>query len=200
MRDVPSALVTTKLHFGPCSELARSRRQRWALPHYSTPPFGVPSPTECMRQACLQNLARESNLTTERCAYTGMEVEQACDDHLAPVAAYVEMGGPSDDPSLPDDTIDAVVVPDSARILQAANTDLRNATAQVDGVIGVKLLSRLQTTIDYPQSRLILACRCGQGPAQVCRTYRDVSYNDADSCVPSEILAVPPDFGRSACR
>jgi hypothetical protein len=193
------ALVARGLHLSPCAELARSRRQRYALPAL-TPPTGVTLAPSCLREACLQNLAREGNLTIERCAYTGMQVEQACDDHQAPVAAYVELGGPPDDPLLPDDTIEALVVPDTAGLLQSVNADLRNMTSQVDGVIGVSLLQRLHTVVDYPQNRLVLRCRCGGGPGQACRTYRGITYYDADHCSPDPSLIIPGDFGRIGCR
>jgi hypothetical protein len=195
------ALIATQLQLAPCDELARSRRQRWAIESPGvTPPFGVTPPTPCLREACLENLAREASLTADRCAYTGMEVDRACDDHQAPVAAYVEVGGPADEPGLPDDGIEVLVVPDSSRVLQAVNIDLRNTTAQVDGVIGVSLLSRLHTVIDYPQTRVELVCRCGQTPRRICRTYRGVSFHDADACVPNSTVVIPPDFGRAACR
>jgi len=193
------ALVARELQLSPCAELARSRRQRYALPATSPPP-GIPAEPACLREACLENLARQPGLTLDRCAYTGMQLDQACDDHRAPVASYVEIGGPQDDPMLPDDTILALVVPDSARVLQSANTDLRNMTSQIDGVLGVSLLTRLKTVVDYPQNRLVLSCRCSSSTDRVCRAYRGVSYHDADSCVPKDALVIPDNFARTSCR
>jgi hypothetical protein len=191
------ALIATQLQLSPCAELARSRRQRFALPRYDL--TEIPPLSDCLREACLENFNRDPSLTFNRCAYTGMLVEQACDDHQAPVAAYVELGGTPDDLTLPDDTLSALVVPDTAQILQSVNTDLRNTTSQVDGVIGVSLLSRLRTVVDYPQNRVVLGCRCGGYPTEVCRTYRGVSYYDANNCVTTDTLFIPEDFGRSAC-
>lgn len=194
------ALIARQLHLSPCAELARSRRQRFAPPQL---PENERGSADCLREACLENLNRQSNLTADRCGYTGMLVDQACDDHFAPVTSLVELGGPPDDPAMADDLIDVLVVPDTSRILQSANIDLRNATAQVDGVIGVSLLRRLHTVIDYPQNRLVLSCPCSAaaaGSSQVCRGYHGLSYYDADHCVPNNPLVVPADYGRAACH
>ena len=194
------ALMAGGLHLSPCAELARSRRQRYALPKLDE--------TEtldngCEREACLQNLLRQSELALRRCGYTGMDLERACDDHLASVAAFVEVGG-SSGPGEPVDTVTALVVPDASPILQSANIDLRNSSAQVDGVLGISLLRRLQTLIDYPQHRLELTCRCTasgeNGMPQRCQTYRGISYNAADGCSPNSTLLVPRNFGRTACN
>lgn len=194
------ALVARQLHLAPCAELARSRRQRFASPQL---PESARGSSNCLREACLENLTRQSNLTAERCGYSGMLVEEACDDHIAPATSLVELGGPPDDSAAGDDLIDVLVVPDTARILQSANIDLRNATAQVDGVIGVSLLRRLHTVIDYPQNRLVLSCPCsanGPGSKEVCRGYHSLSYYDFDHCVPNNPLVVPADYGRAACH
>lgn len=194
------ALVARQLHLSPCAELARSRRQRFASPQLPDADRGS---SDCLREACLENLTRQSNLTADRCGYSGMQVQEACDDHRAPVTSLVELGGPPDDPTVADDLIDVLVVPDTARILQSANIDLRNATAQVDGVIGVSLLRRLHTVIDYPQNRLVLSCPCSAtapGSKEVCRGYHGLSYYDYDHCVPNNPLVIPADYGRAACN
>lgn len=194
------SLIAKGLHLSPCAELARSRRQRYALPAVLPPSGVVPPKSDCHREACLENLNRTGSLTGARCAYQGMFLAEACDDHRASVMPYVELGGPPDDPLLPDDTIDVLVVPDAARVLQSANADLRNLTAQVDGVLGVSLLQRLHTVVDYPQNRLVLSCRCADNASKVCRTYRGISYHDADVCVPDSTLRIPADFARTTCR
>ena len=195
------ALMAGGLHLSPCAELARSRRQRFALPK-SDPSEAVEN--ACVREGCLENLVRQSELTLRRCGYAGMQVGQACDDHQAPVAAYVEMGGSSPRAGEPDDVITALVVPDTSPILQSANIDLRNSSSQVDGVIGVSLLRRLQTVIDYPQGRIVWTCRCGAlsdaGTLQRCQTYRGVTYNSADSCSSNSQLLMPVHQARTACR
>jgi hypothetical protein len=194
------ALLAGGLHLSPCAELARSRRQRYALPKLDE---RETLDNDCEREACLQNLVRQSELALRRCGYTGMDLERACDDHLAAVAAFVEIGG-SNSPGEPVDSVTALVVPDASPILQSANIDLRNSAAQVDGVIGVSLLRRLQTVIDYPQHRLELTCRCTargeSGLPQRCQTYRGVSYSAADGCSPNSTLLVPRNFARTACN
>ena len=195
------ALLAGGLHLSPCAELARSRRQRYALPKLDeTERTG----SDCEREACLQNLVRQSELTLRRCGYTGMDVERACDDHLAPTAAFVEIGGGARSPAEPEDAVAALVVPDSSPMLQSANVDLRNSSAQVDGIVGISLLRRLQTVIDYPQRRLSFTCRCtAEGEAgglQRCQTYRGVSYNAADGCSPNASYAMPRNFARTACN
>ncbi len=195
------SLMASGLHLSPCAELARSRRQRYALPKSDA---SETQGTDCEREACLQNLVRQSELTLRRCGYTGMDIERACDDHQAPTAAYVEIGGGAQNPGEPEDTVAAVVVPDSSPILQSVNVDLRNSSAQVDGVLGISLLRRLQTVIDYPQRRLSFSCRCtaqgdGGGP-QRCQTYRGVSYNAADGCSPNSSYTMPRNFARTACN
>jgi hypothetical protein len=193
------ALMASGLHLSPCAELARSRRQRYALPKLDE---RERQDNDCEREACLQNLLRQSELALRRCGYTGMDLERACDDHLASVAAYVEIGGGS--APEPVDTVTALVVPDTSPILQSANIDLRNSAAQVDGVIGVSLLRRLDTVIDYPQHRLEWTCRCTaageSGMPQRCQTYRGVSYSAADGCSPNSTLTIPRNFARTACN
>lgn len=191
------ALVARGRFLSPCYELARSRRQRVSLPTAAAPN----ARPGCLAEACLQNLQRDPSVTNRRCGYTGLDSEFACDDHFAPVSAYIELGGPRPDPmqiGVPDDTIEALVVPDSARVLQAANADLGNVSAQIDGILGVDVLSRMVTTLDYPQSRMALSCRCGGD--KVCRAYRGVTYYDADVCAPDDHLIIPAGYSRTACR
>src|SRR5262249_9120031 len=123
----------------------------------------------------------------------------ACDDQKSPVAAFLEMGGPSDGIA-PDDQLEALVVSDDARVLQSANADLRNVSPQVDGVLGVSVLARLHSTIDYPQNRVVVSCNCDDTGGHVCHGYRGVTYRPADVCVTNDELLMLPDFGRTACR
>lgn len=186
-------LVARQRHLSPCDELARSRRQRYALPQLE----GRRTPeTDCRADACLVNKLRDPLQSAQRCGYTGPDPELACDDHRSAVAAYVELGGPNEQGQI--DTLDALVVPDSSPLLQSVNADLRNTAPQVDGVLGVAVLSRLTTTVDYPQNRLALSCRCEAG--HTCRTYRGVTYRAADLCSVADSLIIPPAYGRSACR
>lgn len=191
------ALVAKQRQLSPCDELARSRRQRWAMQPAS------PTATAqqlCHRSVCLRNLGRDPALLGRRCGYTGLDSDLACNDRLSPVAANAELGGPRAPGNF--DTLDAVVVPDSAALIQSANADLRNLSAQIDGVIGVSVLQRLYTTIDYPQGRLELLCRCADPMAAnrpICQAYRGITYYTADSCVQSDTLTVPPDLARLRC-
>lgn len=183
-------LIARGTHLSPCAELARSRRQRASL-------RGTPNLRD---EACLENLERQSELLTRRCGYTGREVSQACDDHLAPVQAFVELGGPVAAAGQPPrtDPLEALVVPDGTSVLRATNTDLRNTGAKIDGVLGLSALARLQTGIDFPQQRLTLQCRCDPGAA--CQAMRGVTYTDVDSCSPAEQPLVPGNLGRLDCR
>src|SRR5207253_7256483 len=83
----------------------------------------------------------------------------------------------------------AWVIPDAADILQAINNDLRTTSAQVDGIIGVSLLSRLQVEIDSPGSRVIAHCRCESDPS-TCRTYRRFTTRSIDDCTRSGDLCI----------
>ena len=85
-------------------------------------------------------------------------------------------------------------------MLQSANADIRSDGPQIDGVIGLSVLSRLATTIDYPQNRVVWSCRCGDEPGQICRAYRGVTYNPADSCSHDGTLQIPSNYGRAVCR
>lgn len=199
------ALVARQRYLSACGELARSRRQRYALPSLGQRPALDPDCQSrdcqaCRHEACLINLLREPSMNSRRCGYSGPDPQYACDDHAAPVAAVVELGGPQDEAMASPDLIDALVVPDTARILQSANADIRSDGPQVDGVIGLALLSRLYTTIDYPQTRVALSCRCGDQPGHVCRAYRGSTYNAADSCSQDHQLQIPANYGRAFCR
>lgn len=191
------ALMAKQRQLSPCDELARSRRQRWAM---SPAPAGATMQNICQRSLCLRNLGRDPAQLNRRCGYTGLDSDLACNDKLSPVAAAVELGGPIDDTTT--DTLSAVVVPDSAALVQSANADVRNLSAQLDGVIGVSLLRRLYTTIDYPQGRIELLCRCNDPLATqktVCQAYRGITYYTADACVETDTLTVPSDLARLRC-
>jgi hypothetical protein len=195
------ALVARQRYLSACGELARSRRQRYALP--SIGPL-TNADSSCVREACLVNLQRDPSRTSRRCGYSGPDPQYACDDHFSPVAAVVELGGPQyaavAPPLAGPDLLPALVVPDTARILQSANADIRSDGPQVDGVIGIAVLARLATTVDYPQTRVAISCRCGDDPTHVCRAYRGVTYNAADSCSQDTSLQIPANYSRAFCR
>lgn len=190
-------LVAKQRYLSPCGELSRSRRQRYALPKQD----GSTLENKCHAEACLANLLRDAQRAAQRCGYTGPDADLACDDHRAPVAASVELGGPGDEwtgPPDPSDTIEALVIPDTAKVLQSVNDDVRDASARVDGILGVAVLARLTSTIDYPQGRLVLSCRCEGGHA--CRAYRGVTHRASDLCTLADNLVIPPGYARSFCR
>jgi len=188
------ALVAKQRQLSPCDELARSRRQRYAL----RPVTASDAPHEqCLRNLCVRNLGRDPALLNRRCGYTGLDADLACNDRLSPVASWIELGGPS--PSGITDKLEALVVPDSAAMIQSANADIRNLSAQVDGIIGVSVLRRMYSTIDYPQARLELSCRCGD-QSTACHAYRAVTYYTADTCVERDELIIPDNLGRTDCQ
>lgn len=188
------AIVAKQRQLSPCDELARSRRQRYAL----RPATSADVPQEqCLRNLCIRNLGRDPALLNRRCGYTGLDSDLACNDRLSPVASWIELGGPS--PSGTTDTLSALVVSDAAAMIQSANADIRNLSAQIDGIIGVSVLRRMSSTIDYPQARLELSCRCGD-MSTACHAYRAVTYYTADSCVDRDELVIPDNLGSTACQ
>jgi hypothetical protein len=187
-RRAALAIVAKQKQLSPCEELARSRRQRYALPKLTE---GNSAESTCLGAVCLRNLGRDPVQLVRRCGYSGLDPEQACDDQLSPIAAVVEIGGQDGD------EIPAYVVADDAAVIRSANADLHNQAAQIDGILGVSVLERLSTTIDYPQGRIELLCNQLQpagAPPRTCRAYRGMTYNAADSCAPNETLEVPSDL------
>lgn len=174
------ALVSREQHLSPCGELARSRRQRFGLPRLA----GEGCLQGCMQAACLVNLGRDPAQQLRRCGFAGASPELACDDLRAPVASVIEIDGPLSD---------VLVVADSARLLQAVNAELRSSSAQVDGILGVALLQRLEAEIDYPAQRIAAHCRCG---STGCRAYRRFTYLAADECASRDLLCLPNEPGR----
>lgn len=188
------AMVAKQKQLSPCDELARSRRQRYALRPAEDPTH----PQEgCLREACLRNLGRDPALLGRRCGYTDLNSDLACNDKLSPVASWIELGGPTESGGV--DQLEAVVIPDSAPLWQSINADVRNLSAQVDGIVGVATLKRMFSIIDSPQARLEFACRCGE-PNAACHAYRAVTYYTADTCVESDVLTIPSNLGRTACE
>ena len=68
------------------------------------------------------------------------------------MASWIELGGPTDGGTT--DELEAVVLPDSAPLWQSINADIRNLSAQIDGIIGVATLRRMFSIIDSPQGRM----------------------------------------------
>ena len=76
---------------------------------------------------------------------------------------------------------------------------LPDRITKIDGIIGVSVLRRMSSTIDYPQARLELSCRCGD-MSTACHAYRAVTYYTADSCVDRDELVIPDNLGSTACQ
>lgn len=167
------AMVGRELYFGPCNELARSRRQR------RVPPSGaIIRATEA---ACLQRPGQSQLPEIQGCVMQESNTA-LCDDANTQnaVAAYVEVVKP----------LPAYVMADTAPILAGINADVRPTNATVEGIIGTALLQRLTTTIDYPNGRLIVRCADDQ-----CLTYpRLIKLNECGrDCTDSSNLDTPPD-------
>lgn len=174
------ALLSRERHLSPCLELARSRRQRYGL---SPVPTGAAQPAAlaCQKAACLQDLQRDPAQEQRRCAFSGQSRELACSDRTAPVAAVIELP-----------LLEALVVADTAAVLQEVNGDLRSGgTPQVDGILGIPVLQRLAVEIDLAAGRLIGHCACGlPTDAAGCRTFARATYDQADDCAKNSTLQV----------
>jgi hypothetical protein len=158
------ALVSHELYFGPCAELARSRRQRRSPP-------GMPLQGEA---ACLQTPAQ---YPFNQCSGVA-DPASACDDssESAHTAAIVELTA----------QVPVMVMSDDAPLLQGINADVRPSGATVEMVLGTEVLSRLVSTVDYPGSRFIARCASDDG----CLTYpRYIHASQQSSC---DALCVSP--------
>jgi hypothetical protein len=131
--------------FGPCAELARSRRQRRFFP---------------------QRMAKEGACTLSGSDPTAQSCPSGngCDDTTSNVAAVIELAAP----------VQAYVVPDLSPLLSGINADVRPQNPTVEGLIGTEVLSRLVTTIDYPNHRVVARCASDAAPdmgTPTCLTY-----------------------------
>jgi hypothetical protein len=163
------ALVSRELYFGPCAELARSRRQR------RSPPGGNLVSGE---EACLETPEIE-RAPDGQVLFNPSEL-LVCQDHAgdsatcsdfnpeARTAAVIELSGP----------LPVMVVPDEAPLLDGVNSDVRPRVATVEVVLGTELLRRLVSTIDYPGSRFVARCVSDDGS---CRTYPRYVYGSQQS-------------------
>jgi hypothetical protein len=138
------ALVSQENYFGPCAELARSRRQRRSPP-------GVPRDDE---RACL----RSRDLYPDDPVLEACGGHDFCDDRsrAAATAAVIELLS----------TVEVLVLKDVSPILLGINADVRPGEASIEGLIGTTLLSQLASTIDYPGHRFVARCA-----APNCLTY-----------------------------
>ncbi len=139
------ALVGNAGFFGPCAELARSRRLRRVRPQSE-----LRDPIPSNEVSCLRSRANNpEDPLIKACGETNRSSAcNVCDDECedAHTTEYVELGDP----------LQVIVVPDTTSLIQNINADVRPQSATVEGVIGTELLRRLGATIDYPKGRFVV--------------------------------------------
>jgi hypothetical protein len=144
------ALVSREVYFGPCAELARSRRLRRVPPGVSKEKPIVDELT------CLSDF---EDPAFRACCPSGGGCDAICydDNPAVRAAAIVELSGP----------LEVIVLPETTPVLRAVNEDLRpifatqNPPPVVEGVLGMAALRQLVATLDYPGRRLIARCADG---------------------------------------
>jgi hypothetical protein len=125
------ALVSSESYFGPCAELARSRRLR----RFKTQPD---LERACALDKRAPDVGRCSSATNSDCS----------DQSTNTAASIVELAAP----------LPAYVLADSTPLLIGINDDVQPSNAAVEGLIGTAALARLVATVDYPSNRLIAQC------------------------------------------
>jgi hypothetical protein len=146
------ALVSRERYFGPCGELARSRRQRRA--------YGQANETTCLHQ----HDPNVSDPVVDGC-FRQTNDGDLCSDVSEPVAASIELTTQTE----------AWVVDDLTPIFVALNSDVRPQGASIDGVLGVSALEKLVVQIDYPKQRLV--ARCGDPSCLTYPSFRSGRYS-----------------------
>lgn len=157
------ALVANEGYFGPCSELARSRRlRRYNLQTALNEAACLVSPnTPCSKSAVPE---------LDACALPGGSDAALCDDKNGKVAAaaVAELTTP----------LPVFVIPDLSPVLVSLNADLRPSQPSVDGLVGTTALARLVATVDYPRSRFVARCASDAD----CAVYAEIVYAVPGSC------------------
>jgi hypothetical protein len=145
------ALVSREKYYGPCTLLARGRRQRWAAANGGTPSSCLFNPDN----ACLQTDGQIAPPDVVKACSGAVSAAEVCYDdgggssgEHAPTPAVIEMTT-----QLP-----VYVIRDLAPLLVGINADVRPTDSTVEGVIGTEVLKRLVTTLDYPGSRIVARC------------------------------------------
>jgi hypothetical protein len=161
------AVVSSEAVLGPCSELARSRRQRRALPKELRPMLGLSDESRCLRPVSDQIDCRGLPCADE--------------DPRVVSASILELGGP----------MPVYVVPDTAPLLVGIREDVPPTAANVELILGAEALQRMAVTIDYPGRRVLLRCDGGAG----CLTYpRFVTGGECNrTCTPRDCVQNPND-------
>jgi hypothetical protein len=185
------ALVSREIFFGPCAELARSRRMR------RYPPGITPTDANLLKEiTCTDKQSDPTYLAC--CDQKGCKLRSSsgttsiCDDTdpAARAAAVVELAGP----------IPIAVLEEGTPYLRAVNEDLRPAISTanpppvVEGVLGMEVLRRLVATVDYPGRRLIARC-ADEAPG--CLAYPRFSNSESEcdrQCTPPKALVEPQGF------
>lgn len=173
------ALVSKEFFYGPCAELARSRRQRRFPPQAQLPD----SDPRSRDSACVFSRSRTPLDPQVRACATQTGGASGCDDDAnnTPIAAVLEFAG----------TIPIYVIDNLSPLFLSINADLNPTVAVVEGVIGTELLQRLSSTIDYPSGRFVAHCSQTDVNSRECLTYRRYikSNQCARDCTPPSALA-----------
>jgi hypothetical protein len=172
------ALVSHEQFFGPCAELARSRRlRRNNVAHSSESACLIRDDRKCSDSGA-------APLIPDPFAQTCDQINSNayyCNDqnNSTPAAAVVELTAP----------LDIYVLPDVTPLLVSLNADVRPTQPTIDGVIGTTALSRMVMTIDYPNKRLAANC----ASASDCIAFAELTPTGAcDGCIgPSDPRATP---------
>jgi hypothetical protein len=173
------ALVSREVYngsfsLGPCAELARSRRLRRFNPRQ---PDSTKARDGNPEKACE---IFGGDPTVQSCAGG-----DACEDSNSNAAAVIELAA----------AVPAYVVPDLSPLLIGINADVRPQNPTVEGLIGTEVLSRLVTTIDYPNQRVVARCARDDAPdmgAPTCLTYPRYVHTQ-DNCDHKELECKTPD-------
>ncbi|MBK9032803.1 MAG: hypothetical protein IPL61_16290 [Myxococcales bacterium] len=99
------------------------------------------------RGACREVFAHHL-LTARDCAPEDGDDCPCTDATFCSVPSVVELA----------DQFEALIVPDTAPLLQALRTELRPAQPEIDGVLGLAALGATEFDVDYPNNRLLFRC------------------------------------------
>ncbi len=176
------AIVSRERYYGPCAELARSRRQR------RFPPEAAITGALENERACLINRATHSRLSIVAGCAARASNGSVCDDTSkdAPTAAFVELAA----------GVQVFVAADTAIPLRAINGDVlpasialddRSGSAAVEMILGAGAMRAMQLRLDYPAHRVLLRC---EDDAQ-CRTYPRFVRQHRGDCASDSLCQEP---------
>lgn len=163
------AIVSREAYYGPCAELARSRRQRRAAAQLGE--GRTPEPQ------CLMSRSTHSDLAVVQGCSIRAGDPSVCDDssNNSPAAALLEIaaGAPvfvTEDTAVPLRAINGDVLPASIAL------DPQTGSAAVEMIIGSGALLSTEMQLDYPKQRVIMRCREDVS----CRSYPRFVHGDRD--------------------